>query len=175
MHSNLALKQAVDPLVFHLTGAAADADALAGMRPALLANYRDLTKLRYDFPLVLIEGAVEGAPVRSLTNVVDNMLRTIAPPGMESEQLRKMVLRIEREIRALVAEGVNGKLSELWDRVAAKLEAADEAFGKSARLARAALAVDGPVIDCDARTGVDVVTHLWSAVQAQKAQAFRAR
>ena len=175
MHSNVALKPAVDPLVFHLTGAAADGDALEGMRPALLANYRDLTKLRYDFPLVLIEGATEGAPVRSLTHVVDNMLRTIAPPGMESEQLRKMVLRIEREVRTLVAEGANGKLSELWDRVAAALEAGDAAFGKSARLARAALEVDGQVIDCDASTGVDVVTHLWSAVQADKARKFRER
>jgi hypothetical protein len=175
MHSNLALKPAVDPLVFHLTGAAADTDALTGMRPALLANYRDLTKLRYDFPLVLIEGAVEGAPVRSLTDVVDAMLRTIAPPGMESEQLRKMVLRIEREIRTLVADGANGKLSELWDRVAEKLEAEDAAFGKSARLARGALGLDGLVIDCDARTGVNVVTHLWSAVEAEKAKAFRAR
>jgi hypothetical protein len=108
MHSNLAVKKAVDPLMFHLTGAAPESDALTGMRPALLANYRDLTKLRYDFPLVLIEGAVEGAPVRSLTHVVDHMLRTIAPPGMESEQLRKMVLRIERDIRALVADGANG-------------------------------------------------------------------
>jgi hypothetical protein len=175
MHSNLAVKQAVDPLIFHLTGAAPESDALAGMRPALLANYRDLTKLRYDFPLVLIEGAVEGAPVRPLTHVVDHMLRMIAPPGMESEQLRKMVLRIERDIRALVADGANGKLSELWDRVAANLEAGDAAFGKSARLARGALEVDGLVIDCDARTSVDVVTHLWSAVQADKARAFRAR
>jgi hypothetical protein len=175
MHSNVALKPAIDPLVFHLTGAAADSDALAGMRPGLLANYRDLTKLRYDFPLVLIEGTVEGAPVRSLTHVVDAMLRTIAPPGMESEQLRKMVLRIEREIRALVADGASGKLSELWDRVAEKLEAGDAAFGKSARLSRAALEVDGPVIDCDARTSADVVTHLWSAVQAGKARDFRAR
>src|SRR5690348_16858780 len=145
MHSNLALKQAVDPLIFHLTGATPESDALAGMRPALLANYRDLTKLRYDFPLVLIEGATDGAPVRSCTHVVDAMLRTIAPPGMESEQLRKMVLRIERDIRALVADGANGKLSELWDRVAASLEAGDAAFGKSARLARGALDVDGAV------------------------------
>jgi len=175
MHSNLALKPVVDPLVFHLTGVAPDSDALAGMRPALLANYRDLTKLRYDFPLVLIEGAVDGAPVRSLTHVVDAMLRKIAPPGMESEQLRKMVLRIERDIRALVADGATDKLSELWDRVAATLEAGDAAFGKSARLARGALEVDGSVVDCDAHTGADVVTHLWSAVQADKAKAFRAR
>src|SRR3974377_145305 len=147
MHSNVALKPAVDPLVFHLTGAAADGDALEGMRPALLANYRDLTKLRYDFPLGLIEGATEGAPVRSLTHVVDNMLRTIAPPAMESEQLRKMVLRIEREVRTLVAEGASGKLSEVWDRVAATLEAGDAAFGKSARLARAGPAADGQARD----------------------------
>jgi len=37
----------------HRAGAAPGAPAAPALRPALLAAYRDLTKLRYDFPLVL--------------------------------------------------------------------------------------------------------------------------
>ena len=42
-----------------------------GMRPALLAAYRDLDSLRYDFPLVLSRPAARRAP-RSLSAVMDD-------------------------------------------------------------------------------------------------------
>ncbi len=166
----------VDPLIFHLTGKRPDSgkDPVAGQRPASLAAYRDLSRLRYDFPLVLILGKRIGAPVISLTAVIDDLLQKIAPPGIESEPLRKMVLRIERDIRALAAAGESGLLSDLWDKVATRLEQLDESFGKSARIARAALEIDGPVIDCRAGMAAALVVHLWSAVQAEKAQKFRA-
>jgi hypothetical protein len=32
-----------------------------GLRPAQLARYRDLTRLRYDFPLVLVSGGASQA------------------------------------------------------------------------------------------------------------------
>jgi hypothetical protein len=168
--------QTVDPLIFYMTGKqpGSGRDALAGKRPALLAAYGDLTRLRYDFPLVLIEGKTNGAPIRSLSSVVDEMLQKIAPPGMESEQLRKMILRIEREIRTLAAAGESGRLSELWDKVATRLEETDEAFGKSARIARAAIEIDGVVLDCCAGMATSFIAHLWSAVQESKAQKFRA-
>ncbi len=167
--------QTIDPLIFYMTGKQPGngKDALAGQRPALLAPYADLTRLRYDFPLVLIEGKTDGVPVRSLSDAVDDLLRKIAPPGMESEQLRKMILRIEREIRILAAGGERGHLSELWDKVAARLEKQDESFGKSARIARAALDIDGPVLDCRTGMAADLIAHLWSAVQEDKARRFR--
>ena len=176
MQMNVDLEaQTVDPLVFYLTGKrpATGPDALVGQRPALLAGYADLSRLRYDFPLVLIEGKTDGAPVRSLSSVVDNLLQKIAPPGMESEQLRKMILRLEREIRALAAAGASGRLSELWDEAAARLEKSDQTFGKSVRIARAALEIDGTVLDCRADMATGFIAHLWSAVQADKAQKFR--
>lgn len=43
-------------LVFHMTGKRGDGLAgvdVRGLRPALLAPYRDLARLRYDYPLVL--------------------------------------------------------------------------------------------------------------------------
>jgi 4Fe-4S single cluster domain of Ferredoxin I len=177
MQMNVDLEtQTVDPLVFYLTGKQPDSsnDALAGQRPALLAAYADLTRLRYDFPLVLLEGKTDGVPVRSLSSVIDGLLQKIAPPGMESEQVRKMILRIEREIRTLAAAGESGRLSELWDKAAAHLEQTDAAFGKSVRLARTVLAIDGPVLDCHVSMTTAFVSHLWSAAQEAKAQRFRA-
>ena len=52
-----------DQLMFHMTGKRSG-DGLApidvgALRPALLAGYRDLARLRYDFPLVLPEAAAE--------------------------------------------------------------------------------------------------------------------
>jgi hypothetical protein len=50
-------------VTYFLTGRreGADLDPVdgLGLRPALFAGYRDLTQLRYDFPVVLVEGGVK--------------------------------------------------------------------------------------------------------------------
>jgi hypothetical protein len=58
--------------------------------PALLARYRDLAALRYDFPLVLSK---DGA-IHSLTVLVDEALKG------KDEKARAQALRREREIRS---------------------------------------------------------------------------
>jgi hypothetical protein len=47
------------------------------LRPALLARYRDLTKLRYDFPLVLIDEGPQAGSIRSLSSIVDEMQKRV--------------------------------------------------------------------------------------------------
>jgi hypothetical protein len=58
-------------LAFHLTGKRSEGefDVATGsdLRPALLAGYRDLTSLRYDFPLVLVGGGAHLDAVQSLS------------------------------------------------------------------------------------------------------------
>src|SRR6266540_3105304 len=105
-------------VAFHLTATRPD-EALGAadwfnLRPALLASYRDLKSLRYDFPLVLIEGGSDGRWVASLSSVVDGILQEIAPRGVKGERVRRQVLRLEQEIRRLAAEGRTGSLSTLW-------------------------------------------------------------
>ena len=39
------------------------------LAPAVLARYRDLAKLRYDFPLVLVDEGAEAGTIRSPTIV----------------------------------------------------------------------------------------------------------
>ncbi len=167
-----------DQLVFHMTGKRAG-DGLApidigALRPALLAGYRDLSRLRYDFPLVLPEAA--GADyVHSLSGIVGALIADLAPRGLEGERMRKHVLRLERELRVMVAAGATGDLSELWAIAAQKLGTdADETVGKVLAQAGDALKQDGLVVDCDAALPARFVTQAWRHTQARKGQEFRA-
>jgi ferredoxin len=171
-------KQLRSQVVFHLTGRHAEggttSDAVRGMRPALMAPYRRLDALRYDFPVVL---AADGAtPVRSLTSVVDTALRAVAPPGVDGEALRRRALQIEREIRRLLAAGEGGTLTELWDRAAMTLvPKGDVAFLNDALKVRGAFEIDGVVADCDAALPARFMRHTWSVVQAEKSRRARER
>jgi ferredoxin len=162
-------------VVFHLTGRhAGGAAAVQGMRPALLAPYRRLDELRYDFPLVL--PATPGARVQSLSSVVDAALRAVAPEGVAGEALRRRGLRVEREMRRLCAAGATGTLSALWERaVQAAAPAGDAAFLKDAGRIRDAFAVDGEIADCNASLPARYLRHAWSSVQHDKARAARER
>ena len=107
-------------------GEGLDAIDALGLRPAVLARYRDLSRLRYDFPLVLVHDGAAAETVRSLSSVIDEVLSEMAPRGMAGERLRKHVLRLEREIRALAASGERGLLSDLWAAAAARLASSDD-------------------------------------------------
>ncbi len=152
-------------IVFHLTGAASRhlEPVDSTVRPALLAPYRDLESLRYDFPAVLVEGAVDGPFVRSLTSIVDDLLQEIAPRGVEGERLRRTTLRTECEVRRLVADGARGTLTDLWERAAPG--GADVG---------AHFAVDGEVVDCDHELPRRFVEHAWRTVGRRKADRFHA-
>jgi hypothetical protein len=163
-----------DQRVFHMTGRRDGLDAAAGMRPALFAGYGDLTRLRYDYPLVFPEAGLGDDYVRSLSAVVAGVIDRLAPRGIEGERLRKHVLRLERELRGMVAAGETGELSALWARAAKRLAGDDAATGKVLAQAGHALEVDGEVLDCDARLPARFVAHAWQQAQAGKARAFRA-
>lgn len=166
-------------LAFHLTGKipgeGLDAIERLKLRPALFARYRDLSRLRYDYPVVLMRGAQDAPFAQSLTSIVDRLLDEIAPPATENERLRSHVLRLEREIRALVAGGDIGTLAQLWSAAATRLGAgSDELLEDSASRAAAALKAVGDVVDCDAALPMRLVTHAWRQVQDEKARRFLA-
>ena len=140
--------------VFHLTGRRASETlepvAGLGLRPALISRYRDLTRLRYDFPVVLVDGAGLQPFVRSLSEIVNVFLRANAAPGPDGEGMRKHVLRIESEIRRELASGKRDRLTMLWRRAALKLAAvlkesglADSASAAYRLIAQGAVRVDG--------------------------------
>jgi ferredoxin len=167
-----------EQFVFHVTGKRSERDLAAvddvGLRPALLAPYRDLARVRHDFPLVLIREGRDAGSVRSLSSLVDEALRDIAPRGLDGERLRRHALRVEREIRAQLACGHAGDFSALWAEAAARIGSTSEA-GAEQVLAQtaAALQVDGSVVDCNRAMPAQMLTHVWQTSLAEKASAFR--
>lgn len=155
-------------------------DAVDGLdlRPALFAGYRELTQLRYDFPLLLVAKPSGDNFVQSLSGLMDAALGTAAR-GSDAERIRKHALRLEQDIRALVAGGAAGSLSALWDKAAGRLAKAadksgmDTSLADSLRRVRAALKLEGELADCDAALPARLLRHAWSEVQKQKAEAFR--
>ena len=161
-------------VAFHLTGRrpAAGLDAIDAreLSPALFARYRDLARLRYDFPLVLVKNPEPGSCVLPLSGLVDRVLQEIGA-GDDGERVSRHVLRQERMIRTLVAEGVRGSLASLWDAAANRLSVrADEPLQDSLKRARSALKVEGEVVDCDAALPAVLFTHAWRVIQQRKAQ-----
>ena len=149
-----------------------------GLRPALFAGYRELTQLRYDFPVLLVQGRTDKLFAQSLAGLMDGVLAGIAK-GSDGERIRKHALRMEQEIRVLAAGGAAGSLSALWDKAAARLakgmdkSGADKSFEDSLRRTRAAIKIDGELADCDAALPARLLQHGWAAVQKQKAEDFR--
>lgn len=167
-----------DQLVFHMTGKRAG-DGLtaldpAKLRPALFAGYRDLTRLRYDYPVVLLDRDDAEDYARPLSVVVNELLAELAPPGIEGERLRKHVLQLERDIRVQVAGGAAGNLSDLWNAATERLCAnADDARADVLARAAASLKVDGAVVDCNAALPSLFLARAWDHVRARKAADFR--
>ena len=139
------------PLAFHLTGmkSAEELEPVEslGLRPALLAGYRDLSALRYDFPLVLLDQPREGEFAQPLSALVDAALAKVTDARVRTQALHR-----EREIRRQAATG-SGSLQKLWNLAPA-------------------LPVEGQVADCDALLPVRFLTAAWSAVQAEKTRRF---
>ena len=163
-------------IAFHLTGRLpqGEGDVLArgDLQPAVFAGYRDLTALRYDFPLVFPNKGGDKTPVQSLSALFDGAVKQDAP---DAARLRKHAGRLEREIRKLVAEGATGPLSVLCDLAAARLGAkTDELLAKNLKSLRAALKSDGAVIDCDKTMPFKLFQYFWQVQQDKKAKKFRA-
>lgn len=164
--------------VFHLTGRrpAKSLEQVTGLklRPALVSRYRDLTRLRYDFPVVL-SGDGDSQPfVRSLSEIVNAYLRANAAPGMDGEGLRRHVLRVEREIRRDLAGGERGQLAELWKRAAGRLAGhVDAQLAETLRHAGDSPGADGAMLDCDENMPAALLQHAWQRVQDARASRMR--
>lgn len=165
-------------IVFHLTGRRPVEGlrevAPLELRPALLARHCDLTRLRYDFPLVLAHGAAGGGFVQPLSAVIDEALAESDTAGAKRERLKKHLLRLEQEIRILVVGGATGPLTKLWDTATQRLEVylGDRAESGLAAV-RAALKVDGEVADCGAALPARMLAHAWRRIQESRTRRLR--
>jgi hypothetical protein len=165
-------------IVFHLMGTrpveGLDEVVPLELRPALLAGHRDLTQLRYDFPLVLVHGSTDGRYAQPLSAVMDEAFEASEPAAPKRNRLKRQLLRVEQEIRRLVAGGASGPLTTLWDSAEQRLESYLGDRTKSGLVAlRAALKVDGEVVDCGATLPQRVLTHAWREIQETKTRKLR--
>ncbi len=165
---------------FHLTGERIDEDfkdlGKLDLVPALLSQYRDLTQLRYDYPLVLVENGGSRF-ARSLLHVVNGVAQEIAPEGIEGERARKNLLNLELEIRSITAEDGGGDLSRLWETAAGRLLSDPDLSGEEKKLleanltrARRALKIDGEVIECNGKAPASLFVHAWKAIEDERAR-----
>ena len=150
------------------------------LRPALFADYRDLSKLRYDFPLILAGENKNHEWVRSLADAIDATLQDIVPQGIEGEETRRQALSLEQEIRILVARGQRGALSLFWERATNKLlfELNDAEAGTlrdNLTRVRSGLGFDGEIIDCDKQLPARFIRHAWHQEQRAKAMQLGTR
>ena len=106
-----------------------------------------------------------------LSGLIDTILGKVAQ-GPDGERIRKHVLRLEQEIRTLVAGGAHGLFSELWDKAAKALTKQDKLVADSLSRARANLTVDGEVLDCNAELPSHLFGHAWSITQMRRARRF---
>jgi ferredoxin len=150
----------------------ADID-VGSLRPALLAPYQDLGRLRHDFPLVLLDEPGDDGLGLPLSTVINRLALERAPRGVEGERLRRLLLRLEREIRSLVAQGKVGRLSELWALALPCLAVADDDPARRV-LAQAAesLPADGELAPCDEHLPARVIEQAWRHAQLDKSRAF---
>lgn len=164
---------------FHLTGKRGDSnigDAMQRDRdtyPALLVPYRQLPKLRYDFPVILLDDSNTQAFLDTLSGVINRLLRAIAAEGNAGARLRQHVLRLETRMRELVADGLESSLVKLWDYAEKSLLAEcekpeAESLKNSLATARFALRIDGQVVDCDDRLPSLLLQHAWAKVEAPR-------
>ena len=164
-------------VAFYLTGKrlTSQLDAAEGLklRPSLFSGYRDLTRLRYDFPLVLVSEHAPATFAETLSGLIDSILDKIVC-GSDGERIRKHVMRLEQDIRSRVACGEGGLLSDLWDRAAPALAGTDTLLADSLSRARANLEIDGELIDCDANLPAHVLGHAWGITQRLRASKFSA-
>ena len=159
-------------IAFHLAGRKPGAEtenaAGADARPALLARYRDLTALRYDFPLVLLRDAADKGYVQCLSGIVDDVVHGLVKDD-SGDRLTKHLLKLEQEIRGLLAAGARGSLSALWDDAASRLAArGDELLKDSLKRGRRALKVEGDIADCDKSMPARLLKRAWTMVQDRK-------
>lgn len=162
-----------DQLLFHITGKRPEPAALdlcpSTLRPALLAAYRRLDQLRHDYPLVLLDRPGADGYALPLSTVISRMAADLAPRGLEGERVRRYMLRLEREVRAMVAEGATGLLSEMWPQALARMPEADDPVARGVLVdATEEPLMDGELVPCDEALPARALTQAWRHAQLQK-------
>jgi hypothetical protein len=173
---------------FHLIGDRSGLDSaesdLRELRPALFGAYHDLALVRYDYPVVLITDSADGTWVKSLADVIDDVLKAIAEPDSSGEETRRQVLCLEEVIKTMLASGQKGSLSLFWEGARRRLVGGDgeaepgsneEKLNATLQRAREALGLEGEIVGCDGELSAKLVSCAWRESERRKAQQLHKR
>ncbi len=178
------MNKTINLIAFNLIGKTAESglDDISGLdlQPALYAGFTDLNKLRHDFPVVLGNYDDAGSFARSLSAIVNDILKKNAPQGSEGEFMRCQILNIEQEIRENIAGSAGLSLMEAWVTATHNLRSRIDnnllkAFDKCLEHIWGALKFDGQIIDCNAALPIAMLRQAWAIDQRKKAYASRKR
>ncbi len=147
----------------------------AALTPALLAPYRDLPRIRHDYPVVLFPEAPLAGCVRPLSALVDEAMTAAASDdgtGPEGQAL----LCLEAAVRKALANGERGSLARLlMSEIRAGDDGEDAKPDAALAQALAALPGDAEVLDCDARLPEALLRHVWRTNESRKAHRLSER
>lgn len=128
------------------------------LTPALLHSYRDLSMIRYDYPLCLPDKPA-AQWVMPLKTIFDNLVEETVPAGEEGAAFLKELLLLESHIKFMAEKKGGGRLTELWDNAAKMIVDATrlknqkkDTVAEQLTDARKALKTDGMLVPCDRET-----------------------
>ncbi len=147
--------------------------------PALLHQFRDLSRVRHDYPVCLDESSTENR-VRSLTVVIDELLAGLADDGDSGQIMKQHIYRLESEIKTLAELHHDSGFLDLWDRATKKLLSAEntssekeDTLRENLDTARQALDIDYEIIACDRDAPVRLLSTLMLENWQQRCQPWR--
>ena len=165
-----------DQIAFYLTGRREGSKLQPldrSYRPALFARLRDLSTLRYDFPLILNAGSSPDRAVLSLSGLVDDSVESLAD-NTDRDRIARHGYELEMELRKDLSVKGSGDLEKMWNDEAAKLAiSGDPQIKDSAQTLWNVFDACGTLVDADAELPTRVIYHAWHAVQASKSKSFR--
>jgi hypothetical protein len=146
----------------------------AKYRPALFARYKDLTSLRYDFPIVLNRGKAADQTLISLSRLVDNALAALSE-NPDADRIARQGYRLELEVRRELKTRESSDLADVWQIAADRLAVSekDENFRDSANQLMSVFDASGDIVDVDSDLPLRAVQHAWHSIQNNKTDAFR--
>ncbi len=162
-------------IAFHLTGRTTGSSLRpidGNYRPALFARHRDLTSLRYDFPLLLNKAGSTERAVLSLSRLIDDAVETLHNDP-DRDRIARHGYELERELRRDLAENGAGDFATLWNAAVTRLAGKNETIENSATRLFHLFHANGELVDVDSKLPPRIMRHAWNAVQAVKAAAFR--
>jgi len=122
--------------------------------PALLYPYRDLSRVRHDFPACLnVIG--QASAFCSLTEIIEEVIASLADDSESGQQLKSHLYRLESEIRSRIQGSSVTGLFDCWDSAAEKLVQSSQLsedkinrLRENLELGRQALADDCELLAC---------------------------